>query len=181
LEVVGCGVTGGEADNAVPTPARRSTLRLALVIDNVRSAFNVGSMFRSADAAGVGHIYLCGITPTPAHSRVSRTALGAEESVVWSQHRNALRLAISLQDQGVRLWALEEGPNASPLQTVTLPTAEVAPAGIALVAGNELTGVDPGVMAMCELKLCLPMRGRKRSLNVAVAAGVALNWLALPS
>lgn len=172
------GENGGRDDGSQEAPAG-SRVPLALLLDNLRSAFNVGSILRSADGAGAAHVYLCGITPTPTHPRVARTALGAEKAVAWSAHRNSVRLAQRLIEEGALLWALEEAPDATPLQRAVLPTPERAPGGLVLIAGNEVTGVDPGLRALCAATVCLPMRGRKRSLNVAVATGIALHWLAL--
>jgi 23S rRNA (guanosine2251-2'-O)-methyltransferase len=140
------------------------------LLDNIRSAYNVGSMFRTADGAGIQHMYLCGITATPNHSRVGKTALGAEQSVPWTQVRNGVDAAVSLRAKGFQLWAIEDSSQALPLfETVTdLPTAPVV-----IVVGNEITGIDPDILALCERQLWIPMQGRKQSLNVAVAFGIA--------
>ncbi|MCS6828592.1 MAG: RNA methyltransferase [Caldilinea sp.] len=148
--------------------ALRSTLPFAAVLDNVRSAFNVGSIFRSADGAGLRHLYLCGVTPTPDHGKVVKTALGAERSVRWSHHRNAVALAHRLRNEGWTLWALETDADAASIFEVEAP-----PTPFALVVGNEVTGVDPDLLALCERCISIPMAGRKRSLNVATAFGVA--------
>lgn len=150
-------------------PARGITLPLRVLVDNVRSAFNVGSILRSADAAGVSEVLLCGITPTPEHPRVGRSALGAEQSVAWSWHPNAVAAAEAQRAAGYALWALEEAPGAQSLYVATLPAQ-----GVTLVVGNEVVGVEPALLALCERVVALPMRGRKRSLNVAVACGAAL-------
>lgn len=152
-------VAAGEAGPRLP---------LAALLDNVRSLFNVGSIFRSADGAGFRHLYLCGITPTPGHRKLSKTALGAEQSVAWSQHNNAIDLAHELLRSGWVLWALEESAAARSLWEFDLPAAPVV-----LVAGSEVTGVDPDLLALCHGALAIPMYGRKRSLNVATAFGVA--------
>ncbi len=147
------------------------SLALHVLLDNVRSTFNVGSMFRTADGAGVQQLYLCGITPTPAHPKVGKTALGAEQALAWSQHNNAIDLACSLQAKGATLWALEDGPTAESLFQPTLQTT-VEP--VVLIMGNEVTGVDPGLLAICDRILAIPMGGVKRSLNVATAFGIAI-------
>lgn len=151
-------------------PASSPGLRLPLaaLLDNVRSLFNVGSIFRSADGAGLAHLFLCGVTPTPAHPKLAKTALGAEQSVGWSQHPNAVELAQQLLAAGYVLWALEENAAALPLWAAVLP-----PAPVVLVAGSEVTGVDPDLLALCHASLVIPMRGHKRSLNVATAFGIA--------
>jgi len=140
----------------------------AALLDNVRSLFNVGSIFRSADGAAFRHLYLCGVTPTPANRKLAKTALGAEQSVAWSHHNNSVDLADALLAGGQDLWALEEGEQAESIFAVT---------GIGkpavLVVGNEVTGVDPDLLARCTRRLAIPMHGKKRSLNVATAFGIA--------
>lgn len=147
-------------------PPRRA---MSALVDNVRSAFNVGAIFRSADGAGLQHLYLCGVTPTPEHDKVAKTALGAQKSVGWSHHNNAVDLAIRLRSQGQTLWALEETTGA-----LTITQAPPLPESLLLVVGSEVTGVDPDLLALCEHALCIPMRGAKRSLNVAIAFGIAV-------
>ena len=141
---------------------------ISALLDNVRSLFNVGSIFRSADGAGFEHLYLCGFTPTPANRKLAKTALGAEESVAWSHHRNAVELARNLVAAGAHLWALETTEDAAPLFAPDAP-----PTPLVLVAGNEVTGIDPGLLSLCEQSIAIPMVGRKRSLNVATAFGIA--------
>lgn len=140
----------------------------AALIDNVRSTFNVGSIFRSADGAGLGHLYLCGVTPTPGHRKLAKTALGAEQNVAWSHHRNAVTLARSLYTAGHTLWALETTSAATPIFDVESP-----PLPFVLVVGSEVIGVDPDLLALCEHCVSIPMTGLKQSLNVATAFGVA--------
>lgn len=157
------------ASAAAPT----STVRLLL--DNWRSNFNVGAAFRTADGAGVGHIYLCGISPTPESQRkLAKTALGAEQHVEWSYHLNAVQLAAQLQAQGAELWVLERTPHAVELfDIMLLPACKP----VVLAAGNEVIGVDPDLLAMADRVVALPMMGSKGSLNVAVALSVATYWL----
>lgn len=154
-------------------PARGIEQRVArpleLVLDNVRSVFNVGSIFRSSDGCGVRGLYLCGITPTPAHKAMDKTALGAQASVRWTQHANAQRLARDLVAAGKTLWAIEYCHGSVDL----FEAAPGRPEDLVLVLGNEVTGVDPGVLELCSLALHIPMRGAKNSLNVATAMGIA--------
>jgi len=149
------------------------------LLDNIRSVFNVGNMLRTADGAGIRHMHLCGITPTPNNPKLAKTALGAERSIPWSQHRDGLAAAVSLREKGLRLWALEGGSRAE-----SLFDAGVHQKGqpIVLVVGSEISGVDPGILEHCERVLCLPMQGVKNTLNVAVAFGIAAYFLrfALP-
>ncbi len=170
-----CGAATREAAR-FPAPARRETappegsLPLEALLDNLRSAWNTGSIFRIADGAGVRHLYLCGITPSGEHPRVPKTALGAEKTVGWSSHLNAVRTAEELIQGGCTLWALETTPQAVSLFDL-LPYQNEKP--LVLVVGNERAGVDPGLLALCARHVCLPMQGSKESLNAAVAFGIA--------
>jgi tRNA G18 (ribose-2'-O)-methylase SpoU len=155
-------------DREAAVQAGRAVLPFVALLDNVRSVFNVGSIFRSADAAGVGHLYLCGVTPTPNHPRLAKTALGSQASVPWTHCNNSLDATAILKAAGWALWALEEGPGATPISQIETP-----PDRLALVVGGEVAGVDPGLLVLCERMVQIPMRGTKRSLNVAVAFGVA--------
>lgn len=143
---------------------------LEAFLDNIRSAWNVGSMFRTADGLGLQRIYLGGISPTPENGKVAKTALGAESAVAWEYQANGVELARRLLDAGHELWVLECTPQAVPLSE--LP-AELPAAGIVLVVGNENFGVDPEILALCNRTIAIPMQGRKRSLNAAVAFGIA--------
>jgi len=144
------------------------------LLDNVRSTYNVGSMFRTADGAGLRRLHLCGVTPTPGNPKIVKTALGAEGAVPWSYYRNGLDAVLSLKDQGLRLWALESTPRAHSLLEI-IP--ELAGPRLLLVVGNELSGVDPGILQACEKVVAIPMQGHKRSLNVAIAFGIAAYFL----
>jgi len=141
------------------------------LLDNIRSAFNVGNMLRTADGAGIRHMHLCGITPTPSNPKLGKTALGAERAVPWTHHKDGLAAAISLKKRGMRLWALEGGPRSESLFEAAV---DLHGAPIAFVVGSEVSGVDPGILEQCERVLCLPMQGSKTTLNVAVAFGVAV-------
>lgn len=147
---------------------------LELLLDNLRSVYNVGSIFRSADGAGVRALHLCGITPTPDHPRLAKTALQAESAVAWRYYPNSLDAADALRQQGYRLWALERHPRAESLYHLA-PTAPAPP--LVLIIGGELAGVDPALLACCERVVALPMAGVKESLNVATAAGIAMYHL----
>lgn len=160
------------AERAQPGPP------VHLLLDNWRSLFNVGAALRTADGAGVQHVYLCGITATPAHPKLAKTALGAEQAVRWSYHPDAVKLAQSLKAGGAELWVLEDTPHAEPIEQVQRPRADAA-RPVVLVAGNEVAGVDPGLVALADRTLVIPMRGTKRSLNVAIATGIALYLLCL--
>ena len=162
------------SDQHSPTITTAGRLHLEILLDNIRSTYNVGSMLRTADGAGVAHVHLCGITALPDHPRIAKTALGAEKAVPWTYYRNGVDAALSLKAQGYHLWALESGPRSQ-----SLFAAAVEPAGrpVVLVVGNEQVGVDPGILAHCQRILALPMQGHKESLNAAVAFGIAVYTL----
>ncbi len=155
--------------HAIPkVPESEIKTAVHAVLDNIRSAWNVGAMFRTADAAGVRHIYLCGITPTPENPKVRKTSLGSERSVSWSHHPDGVALVKTLQAQGKRIWALEGGAGAHPVRSA--PVVDE----VTWVIGNENAGVDPAVLEVCDRVFYLPMVGDKESLNVVIAFGVAV-------
>lgn len=154
----------------VPMPAAPAQRPfVSALLDNIRSLYNVGSIFRTADGIGLHHLYLCGLTGTPENPRLRKTALDAENSVAWSYHRNALDLAQTLKAQGILLWGIEGGDRAEPLFAADF--ALVLTQEVVLVVGNELAGIDPALLALCDRVFCLPMNGRKASLNVTIAFG----------
>lgn len=163
-----------DAGDLPATTASTPVSQIHLLLDNWRSLFNVGAAFRTADGAALQHLYLCGITATPAQPKLAKTALGAEQTVGWSYHPDALALATSLRSAGMKLWVLERDPNAQTLFDITsMPTD----APVVVVAGNEVIGVDPCLVEMADQVIQLPMLGSKASLNVAVALSIAAYWL----
>lgn len=150
----------------------------SLILHNIRSAENVGSMFRTADAFGITKVYLTGYTPTPVDrfkrpvSRIAKTALGAEKTVSWEKVEVA-PLIEQLRADGVSVIALEQAPHAVPLHTLVRDPG-LEQKGWALLVGNEVEGVDPETLALVDSVVEIPMHGTKESLNVAVAAGIAL-------
>jgi len=144
----------------------------SVLLDNIRSAWNVGSILRSADGFGFSHAYLCGITPTPENDAVRKTSLGAEDSVSWSHHRDAVKLVKGLKVEGWKVFALEEVTRAVSITRASTTFAKNVQRGI-LIVGNEVTGVDPELLDLCEQIFCIPMHGEKKSFNVAVAFGIA--------
>ncbi len=161
-----------------PDPTPHPSLQFALLLDNIRSAWNVGSIFRTADGLGFSHAYLCGITPTPDNEAVTKTALGAEDSVPWSYHKDAVRLAKGLKKEGWRILGLEETAGAKALTEIKPASAEV---NSLLIVGNEITGIDPELLELCEDVYRIPMHGGKKSLNVAIAFSIAAWTIAHPS
>jgi len=150
--------------------------KFLVLLDNIRSAYNVGAIFRTADGAGVDHLYLCGITPNPGDTpSIAKTALGAEHHISWSAHPNALTLAEDLKEKGCQLLALESTPEAEPLDRFDVRAKSEQ--SLLLIVGNERAGVDPGLIDLCNAVLALPMAGGKTSLNVGVAFGIAAYWL----
>ncbi len=141
----------------------------AVLLDNIRSAWNVGSILRTADGFGFSHAFLCGITPTPEVEAVRKTALGADDFVPWSYHKDAVTLVKGLKKEGWFVRALEEDERAVTLAKGKKQKAEK----IVLIAGSEVTGVDPELLDLCDEILYIPMHGGKKSFNVSVAFGVA--------
>lgn len=139
----------------------------AVLLDNIRSAWNVGSIFRSADGFGFKPVYLCGITPTPEVEAVTKTSLGAEDSVPWSYHKDAVKLVMGLKKEGWRILALEDDDRAVPIES------KIKVENAVLIVGNEITGVDPDLLNLCDEIVYIPMFGDKKSFNVAVAFGIA--------
>ena len=153
--------------------ANEPKTHLEALLDNVRSAWNVGAIFRTADGLGVKKIYLCGITPTPENDSVQKTGLGAEESVAWMHSRNALETATELTRDGFKLIALEQDQRATPLGGPSASLRFARNEKLVLILGNEVTGVDPALLNLCENIVYIPMYGRKRSFNVEVAFAIA--------
>jgi tRNA G18 (ribose-2'-O)-methylase SpoU len=139
----------------------------AVLLDNIRSAWNVGSILRSAEGFGFDHAYCCGITPTPENEAVRKTSLGAEKRVSWSYHKNAVELARGLKQEGWKVYALEEDQRAIPLKK------KRSAGRLALIVGNEVSGVDPELLDLCDAVYYIPMRGVKKSFNAAIAFGIA--------
>lgn len=160
-----------------PQPSPTPLLQVEALLDNIRSLSNVGSMFRTADGCGLAHLYLGGITASPAHPKLAKTALGAERFVPWSQHRDAVAAAAELCARGRRLWALEGGSRSTSMFDPAVARAAAALRAseqtVVLVLGHEVSGVDPRIVEQCERVIHLPMMGHKDSLNVSVALGVA--------
>ena len=153
---------------------RSEKFPLVVVLDNVRSMHNVGSVFRSADAFLVEGMWLCGYTPRPPHRDIHKTALGATETVQWHYAEHTLDAVNALREKGYRVFAIEQVENSIPLHEFSNPDGEK----IALVFGNEVTGIDPEVLAKCDGSLEIPQYGMKHSLNISVAAGIVLWELA---
>jgi 23S rRNA (guanosine2251-2'-O)-methyltransferase len=145
---------------------------IVVMLDDVRSRHNVGSIFRTADAFGVSEVVLCGFTPQPPHREIEKSALGATRSVPWRHEPDAAVAIRMYKAKGYRTVAVEQTVQAIPL-------GELPPAGdppLVLVFGNELTGVSDAVVSACDAAVVIPQFGHKHSLNVSVCAGVVLWW-----
>lgn len=150
--------------------AARALRPIRLVLDNLRSRHNVGSVFRTADAFGIEGLVLCGFTPLPPHREIEKTALGATGSVPWTHANGTLEAVHQLKADGYRIIVVEQTERAMELGSFTAPSEQ----RMALVLGNELTGVAPAVIAQADLCLTIPQHGSKHSLNVSVCAGIVL-------
>lgn len=145
-------------------------LPLTVVLDDVRSLYNVGSVFRSSDAFRVEAVYLCGITATPPHPEIHKTALGGEDSVAWRYFNTATEAIQSLHDEGVTVYSIEQVEGSTKLQNLQLDTDK----RYAVVLGNEVKGVHQEVVDMSDGCLEIPQFGTKHSLNVSVTAGMVI-------
>lgn len=148
-------------------PPRR--FPIAGVLDNIRSAYNVGAMFRTAECAYISELLLCGITAQPPHPEVEKTALGTTKILPWRYFPDTLEAVKALKSEGWHIAALEITEVSLPIQAVQEKNFPLA-----LVMGNELSGVDERVLAAADLVVEIPQYGQKESLNVAVAFGVAV-------
>ena len=140
-----------------------------LILDNLRSAYNVGSAFRTADAAGVKKILICGLSPYPPHIKLAKTALGATNFVDWEYFKHTKDAISSLKKQKITVYGVECGVNGA--QNYKLVEY---PARVALIFGNEVEGISKQILAKCDKIIEIPMKGRKNSLNVATAIGIIL-------
>jgi 23S rRNA (guanosine2251-2'-O)-methyltransferase len=141
-----------------------------IVLDNVRSQSNVGSVFRSADAFLIESIYLCGITATPPHPDIRKTALGATESVLWKYFKKTSEAINELRSQGYRIVGIEQAEGATDLRNFKVNKN----ARYALVFGHEVNGVDQEVLNDCDFVIEIPQFGTKHSFNIAVSVGIVL-------
>ena len=150
---------------------------LVVVLDNVRSLHNVGSVFRSADAFRLEAVYLCGITATPPNAEIHKTALGGEESVSWKYFQTADEAINSLRNEGYKIYSIEQAEGSTMLNDIdTLPDFQTKEAftPVAVVLGNEVKGVSQSVIDASDGCLEIPQYGTKHSLNVSVTAGIVI-------
>lgn len=143
---------------------------LVVVLDNVRSMHNVGSVFRTSDGFLIEGIYLCGYTPQPPHRDINKTALGATETVAWSYFKSTMEAVHALREKGFRILSVEQAENSISLENLGWD----GKSPLALVFGNEVEGVAQEVIDHCDGCLEIPQWGMKHSLNISVAAGIVL-------
>lgn len=158
---------------------------MIIILHNIRSLYNVGSIFRTADAAGVEKIYLCGITPAPIDQfgkyrpQLTKVSLGAEKYVPWDASARSARATIKLLERlkrdGYKIFAIEQSKKSIPYYKINLRTYDVH--RLVLVMGNEVKGLPPSILKKADKILEIPMKGRKESLNVAVAFGIVAFFL----
>lgn len=149
-------------------PIRAEPLPIIGVLDQLRSAFNVGSIFRTAEAARVSELLLCGITPYPPHMQLDRTALGTAHRVPWRHYVSTMEALHDLRERRIPIWAIEISERSESIRDVHFP------APVAVVFGHETAGVDPEVMRAADRVVEIPLYGRKNSLNVANTFAVVI-------
>lgn len=143
---------------------------LIIILDNIRSLNNVGSVFRTADAFLIEKIYLCGITATPPHRDIQKTALGAQDAVIWEYVEDAVALSRKLQKESVHLCAIEQAEEAVFLNDFYPESAT----RYAIIFGNEVKGVQQEIVSLCDTVIEIPQLGTKHSLNISVSTGVVV-------
>jgi tRNA G18 (ribose-2'-O)-methylase SpoU len=144
--------------------------RLVVVLDNVRSMSNVGSIFRTCDAFAIEKLYLCGITAQPPHKEITKTALGATESVDWEHHQDVVELVHHLKKEQYKVYLVEQTDHSIFLNQYKYNSNEK----VAIVLGNEVFGVDDKLLPICDGVIEIPQFGTKHSLNVTIAGGIVI-------
>ena len=144
---------------------------LIVVLDNIRSLNNIGSIFRTCDAFLVSKIYLCGITAKPPNRKINKTALGSTDSVEWDYFKSTIKLIEKLKSEGVKIWSVEQVERAQKLNYIEKIDSKLKHA---IVFGNEITGVDQKIIDISENTIEIDQYGTKHSLNVSVAAGIVI-------
>lgn len=144
---------------------------LIVVLDNIRSLNNIGSIFRTCDAFLVSKIYLCGITAKPPNRKINKTALGSTESVEWDYFKSTIKLIEKLKSEGVKIWSIEQVERAQKLNYIEKINSKLKHA---IVFGNEIKGVDQKIIDISENTIEIDQYGTKHSLNVSVAAGIVI-------
>ena len=149
-------------------------LPLIVVLDNVRSLNNIGSVFRTSDAFRVEHICLCGITATPPHREIHKTALGAEDSVAWSYYEDTHQCLCELKERNYAIYAVEQVDDSIKLGADNSVLRVEDRRGMAIILGNEIEGVQESLLSLCDGCIEIPQFGTKHSLNVSCAAAIVI-------
>lgn len=144
---------------------------LIVILDNIRSLNNIGSIFRTCDAFLVSKIYLCGITAKPPNRKINKTALGSTDSVEWEYFKSTIKLIEKLKSEGVKIWSIEQVERAQKLNYIEKIDSKLKHA---IVFGNEIKGVDQKIIDISENTIEIDQYGTKHSLNVSVAAGIVI-------
>ena len=159
--------------------------KVVVILHNIRSLHNVGSIFRTADAAGIEKIYLCGITPKPVdefgkpRTQLTKVSLGAEKYLAWEKVGSTARLLNNLKKQGYKIFAIEQSKKSTPYYKI--PKSYILNSKFCLVLGNEIRGLPLSILKRADKILEIPMQGKKESLNVAIAFGIIAFHLILNS
>lgn len=156
--------------DSIETFRAKPKMPLAVVLDNVRSLNNIGSIFRTSDAFAIDRICLCGITATPPSPEIHKTALGAEDSVAWTYYATTLEAVEALKADGFTVCCLEQVKESVALQNFRVESGKK----YAIIAGHEVNGVDPEVVNAADVCIEIPQQGTKHSMNVSVSTGIAL-------
>ena len=143
---------------------------IIVVLENIRSAYNVGSVFRTSDAFLIEAIYIIGYTSQPPHKEIKKTALGAEESVRWKHFETSADAIVDLKENGYKVYAVEQAEGSFKLNAMAVDSGEK----MAVIFGNEKAGVEQSTLSLCDGCIEIPQLGMKHSLNIATAAGVVL-------
>jgi tRNA G18 (ribose-2'-O)-methylase SpoU len=155
-------------------------MQMIVILNNIRSSENVGSIFRTADAAGVEKIILCGYTPAPTdrfgrkNTKLSKAALGAEEFVKWEKVKSLKSASLKVKKEGCKIIGVEQSPKSIDYRKIKKSCLSTPASDFALVFGNEVSGLSKKDLELCDMVAEIPMKGKKESLNVAVAAGIVL-------
>lgn len=156
--------------DSVETYQGKSKLKVTIVLDNVRSGHNVGSVFRTCDAFAFERILLCGITPRPPHKEINKTAIGATLSVTWEHQDDVVTAVQTLKAEGYLIYGIEQTTDSESLQDVEFPSDQP----IAIILGNEVNGISDEVLPQLDQAIELDQYGTKHSLNVSVCAGIVM-------
>jgi len=142
-----------------------------VLLDNLRSTLNVGAIFRTANCAGIEHVYCCGTSPTPSHPKFTKSGLNSEQTIDWSYHRNALDVVSNSKRSDFEVISLEVTSNSASIFSNNLGRSTKS---LLVVVGNEVSGIDPAILDLSDSIVYIPMLGSKDSLNVAIAAAISL-------